>query len=95
MTTLDRNDWVTSPYTKELIEHLVAGRNEIATSMGDGMCAGDSVDITAMSYANNIGKINMLHLTLDYIEHGLVEEESEEDGEETPGNTAESYDDED
>ena len=90
MTTLDRSDWLSSPYTKELIEHLVAGRGEIATSMGDGMCAGDSVDITAMAYANNIGKINMLHLTLDYIEHGLVEEESEE----TPGNTVENYDDE-
>ena len=93
MTTLDRNDWVTSPYTKELIEHLVAGRGEIATSMGDGMCAGDSVDITAMAYANNIGKINMLNLTLDYIEHGVAEEESEEDDGETSGNTAESYND--
>ena len=90
MSTLDRSDWLSNPYTKELIEHLKGGQKQIEEMLGMGNSLGDDVGTTALAYSRETGKMAMLYLTLDYIEHGLVEEESEE----TPGNTVENYDDE-
>jgi len=90
MTTLDRSDWISSPYTKELIEHLENGRKEIEGAMGLGVFTGDGMDQTAMGYVNAVGRVSMLHLVLDYIEHGLPEVEDDAEG-----NVAEEYADED
>ena len=89
MTTLDRSDWKSSPFTKELIEHLEGGRREIEEALGLGAFTADDAAKTAMGYVNAVGRLSMLGLVLDYVEHGPLEDRPDEDDSE--GNVAEEY----
>lgn len=93
MSELDRSDWLSSPYTKELIKDMDEIKRHLEESLGGGCCAGDTIDTTAQAYANIIGRISSI---TDILDEFILKTEVEEpkDYDVSPGNVAESYNDE-
>ena len=87
----DRYAWKNMVYTQELVNYLKAAKNELQDLFSRGALCGETIDATAMSHVEIIGRCKLINTVIELIAEGIPSnEEDEKDKEIEP---AEEYSD--
>ena len=78
----DRYAWKNMVYTQELINYLRSAKNELQELFSKGALCGETIDATAMSHVEIIGRCKLIDAVIELIEEGVPSNDEEEDKEE-------------
>ena len=87
----DRYAWKNMVYTQELTNHLKAAKNELQDLFSKGALCGETMDATAMSHVEIIGRCKLIDAVVELIEEGIPSEEEVEGKVEVPPSPTEDY----
>tara|TARA_R100001594_G_scaffold147050_1_gene199470 strand:- start:344 stop:619 length:276 start_codon:yes stop_codon:yes gene_type:complete len=87
----DRYAWKNMVYTQELTNHLKAAKNELQDLFSKGALCGETVDATAMSHIEIIGRCKLIDAVIELIDEGVPS--NEEDDKDEKVETTEEYSD--
>ena len=72
--------WKGMVYTQELVNYLKTAKNELQDLFAKGALCGETMDATAMSHVEIIGRCKLIDAVIELIEEGIPSnEEGEED----------------
>ena len=75
----DRYAWKNMVYTKELVAYLKTAKKELQDLFSRGALCGETVDATALSHVEIIGRCKLIDAVVELINEGLpVNEEGKE-----------------
>ena len=75
----DRYAWKNMVYTQELVNYLKAAKKELQELFSKGALCGETVDATAMTHVEIIGRCKLIDAVVELINEGLpVNEEGKE-----------------
>ena len=75
----DRYAWKNMVYTQELINYLRSAKNELQELFSKGALCGETMDTTAMTHVEIIGRCKLIDAVVELINEGLpVNEEGKE-----------------
>ena len=75
----DRYAWKSMVYTQELINYLKLAKSELQDLFSKGALCGETVDATAMSHVEIIGRCKLIDAVIELIDEGIPSREEEED----------------
>ena len=75
----DRYAWKGMVYTQELVNYLKTAKNELQDLFSKGALCGETVDATAMSHVEIIGRCKLIDAVIELIDEGIPSGEKEED----------------
>ena len=85
----DRYAWKNMVYTRELVDYLKLAKTELQDLFSKGALCGETVDSTAMSHVEIIGRCKLIDAVIELIDEGVPSNEEEKEGK--PKETAEDY----
>ena len=85
----DRYAWKNMLYTQELISYLKTAKKELQDLFSRGALCGETMDTTAMTHVEIIGRCKLIDAVIDLIEEGIPVIEGEE--KDTENSPAEDY----
>ena len=74
----DRYAWKNMLYTQELISYLKTAKKELQDLFSRGALCGETMDTTAMTHVEIIGRCKLIDAVIDLIEEGIPVIEGEE-----------------
>ena len=74
----DRYAWKNMLYTQELISYLKTAKKELQDLFSRGALCGETMDTTAMTHIEIIGRCKLIDAVIDLIEEGIPVIEGEE-----------------
>ena len=75
----DRYAWKNMVYTQELVNYLKTAKKELQNLFARGALCGETMDATAMSHVEIIGRCKLIDAVVELINEGLpVNEEGKE-----------------
>ena len=77
----DRYAWKNMVYTQELVNYLKAAKNELKDLFSKGALCGETIDATAMSHVEIIGRCKLIDAVIELIDEGIPSNDEEEDKE--------------
>ena len=75
----DRYAWKGMVYTQELVNYLKAAKKELQDLFAKGALCGETMDATAMSHVEIIGRCKLIDAVIELIDEGIPSSEKEED----------------
>ena len=76
----DRYAWKGMVYTQELVDYLKTAKKELQDLFSRGALCGETMDATAMSHIEIIGRCKLIDAVIELIDEGIPSsEEAEED----------------
>jgi len=75
----DRYAWKGMVYTQELVNYLKAAKKELQELFSKGALCGETVDATAMTHVEIIGRCKLIDAVIQLIDEGVPSEENEEE----------------
>mgnify|MGYP001327432866 CR=1 FL=1 len=78
----DRYAWKNMVYTQELINYLKRAKVELQELFSKGGFCGETIDSTAMSHVEIIGRCKLIDAVIELVEEGIPSNNEEEDKEE-------------
>ena len=85
----DRYAWKNMLYTQELVSYLKTAKKELQDLFSRGALCGETMDTTAMTHVEIIGRWKLIDAVIDLIEEGIPVIEGEE--KDTENSPAEDY----
>ena len=85
----DRYAWKNMLYTQELVSYLKTAKKELQDLFSRGALCGETMDTTAMTHIEIIGRCKLIDAVIDLIEEGIPVIEGEE--KDTENSPAEDY----
>tara|TARA_R100001082_G_scaffold73012_2_gene41854 strand:- start:36 stop:311 length:276 start_codon:yes stop_codon:yes gene_type:complete len=81
----DRYAWKNMVYTQELVNYLKAAKNELQELFSKGALCGETMDTTAMTHVEIIGRCKLIDAVVELIDEGVpsTEEDDKDKKEET------------
>ena len=79
----DRYAWKNMVYTQELVNYLKAAKNELQELFSKGALCGETMDTTAMTHVEIIGRCKLIDAVIELVDEGVPSEEEEDQKEET------------
>jgi len=81
----DRYAWKNMVYTQELVNYLKAAKNELQELFSKGALCGETMDTTAMTHVEIIGRCKLIDAVVELIDEGVpsIEEDDKDKKEET------------
>ena len=75
----DRYAWKGMVYTQELVNYLKSAKQELQNLFSQGALCGETMDTTAMTHIEIIGRFKLIDAVIELIEEGVpvTEEEKE------------------
>ena len=70
----DRYAWKGMVYTQELVNYLKAAKGELQDLFSKGGFCGETMDATAMSHVEIIGRCKLIDAVIELIEEGIPSE---------------------
>ena len=70
----DRYAWKGIVYTQELVNYLKAAKGELQDLFSKGGFCGETIDATAMSHVEIIGRCKLIDAVVELIEEGIPSE---------------------
>ena len=70
----DRYAWKNMVYTKELVDYLKTAKKELQDLFSRGALCGETVDATALSHVEIIGRCKLIDAVVELIEEGIPSE---------------------
>jgi len=82
----DRYAWKGMVYTQELVNYLKAAKKELQDLFAKGALCGETMDTTAMSHIEIIGRCKLIDAVIELIDEGIPsnEEEGKVEGPQSP-----------
>ena len=82
----DRYAWKGMVYTQELVNYLKLAKKELQDLFAKGALCGETIDATAMSHVEIIGRCKLIDAVVELIEEGIPsgEEEGKVEGPPSP-----------
>jgi hypothetical protein len=74
----DRYAWKNMVYTQELVNYLKAAKKELQELFSKGALCGETVDATAMTHVEIIGRCKLIDAVIELIDEGVPSEENED-----------------
>jgi len=74
----DRYAWKNMLYTQELVSYLKTAKKELQDLFSRGALCGETMDTTAMTHIEIIGRCKLIDAVIDLIEEGIPVIEGEE-----------------
>ena len=74
----DRYAWKNMLYTQELVSYLKTAKKELQDLFSRGALCGETMDTTAMTHVEIIGRCKLIDAVIDLIEEGIPVIEGEE-----------------
>ena len=74
----DRYAWKGMVYTQELVNYLKSAKQELQNLFSQGALCGETMDTTAMTHIEIIGRCKLIDAVIDLIEEGIPVIEGEE-----------------
>ena len=87
----DRYAWKSMVYTQELVNYLKAAKSELQDLFSKGALCGETVDATAMSHVEIIGRCKLIDAVIELVDEGVPS--NEEDDKDKEVGTTEEYSD--
>jgi len=78
----DRYAWKGMVYTQELVNYLKSAKQELQNLFSQGALCGETMDTTAMTHIEIIGRCKLIDAVIELIEEGVPSNDEEEDKEE-------------
>ena len=78
----DRYAWKGMVYTQELVNYLKTAKKEMQDIFSRGALCGETIDATAMSHVEIIGRCKLIDAVVDLVNEGVPSVEEEEKAEE-------------
>jgi hypothetical protein len=75
----DRYAWKGMVYTQELVNYLKGAKKELQDLFAKGALCGETMDATAMSHVEIIGRCKLIDAVIELIDEGIPSGEKEED----------------
>jgi len=85
----DRYAWKNMVYTRELVDYLKLAKKELQDLFSKGALCGETMDTTAMSHVEIIGRCKLIDAVIELVDEGVPS--TEEETEEKPKETSEDY----
>ena len=79
----DRYAWKNMLYTQELVSYLKTAKKELQDLFSRGALCGETVDATALSHVEIIGRCKLIDAVIELVDEGVPSEEEEDQKEET------------
>ena len=81
----DRYAWKNMVYTQESVNYLKAAKNELQELFSKGALCGETMDTTAMTHVEIIGRCKLIDAVVELIDEGVpsIEEDDKDKKEET------------
>ena len=77
----DRYAWKNMVYTQELVNYLKSAKGELKDLFSKGALCGETIDATAMSHVEIIGRCKLIDAVIELIDEGIPSNDEEEDKE--------------
>ena len=87
----DRYAWKSMVYTQELLNYLKSAKKELQDLFSKGALCGETMDATAMSHIEIIGRCKLIDTVIELINEGVPS--NEEDNKDEEIEPAEEYSD--
>ena len=87
----DRYAWKKMVYTQELVNYLKGAKTELQNLFSRGALCGETIDATAMSHVEIIGRCKLIDAVIELINEGVPS--NEEDNKDEEIEPAEEYSD--
>ena len=88
----DRYAWKSMVYTQELVNYLKAAKKELQDLFAKGALCGETMDATAMSHVEIIGRCKLIDAVIELVDEGIPSNEVEEEGKvEEPPSPSKDY----
>ncbi len=87
----DRYAWKKMVYTQELVNYLKGAKTELQNLFSRGALCGETIDATAMSHVEIIGRCKLIDTVIELINEGVPS--NEEDNKDEEIEPAEEYSD--
>ena len=75
----DRYAWKGMVYTQELVDYLKTAKKELQDLFSRGALCGETMDATAMSHVEIIGRCKLIDAVIELIDEGIPSNEKEEE----------------
>mgnify|MGYP003645273345 CR=1 FL=1 len=75
----DRYAWKGMVYTQELVNYLKTAKQELQDLFAKGAFCGETIDTTAMTHVEIIGRCKLIDAVLEAVDEGIPSGEEEED----------------
>ena len=75
----DRYAWKGMVYTQELVNYLKSAKKELQDLFAKGAFCGETIDTTAMTHVEIIGRCKLIDAVLEAVDEGIPSGEEEED----------------
>ena len=86
----DRYAWKNMVYTQELVNYLKTAKKELQNLFARGALCGETMDATAMSHVEIIGRCKLIDAVVELIDEGIPSNEENEEKKEVV-ETTEDY----
>tara|TARA_R110002020_G_scaffold440986_1_gene651693 strand:+ start:1465 stop:1740 length:276 start_codon:yes stop_codon:yes gene_type:complete len=78
----DRYAWKGMVYTQELVNYLKTAKGELQDLFSRGALCGETMDTTAMTHVEIIGRCKLIDAVIDLINEGIPSDEQTEETQE-------------
>ena len=75
----DRYAWKGMVYTQELVNYLKSAKKELQDLFAKGALCGETMDATAMSHVEIIGRCKLIDAVIELIDEGIPSNDEEEE----------------
>ena len=75
----DRYAWKGMVYTQELVNYLKTAKNELQDLFSKGALCGETMDATAMSHVEIIGRCKLIDAVIELIDEGIPSNDEEDE----------------
>jgi len=73
----DRYAWKNMGYTQELVNYLKTAKKELQNLFARGALCGETMDATAMSHVEIIGRCKLIDAVVELIDEGVPSDEED------------------
>jgi len=73
----DRYAWKNMGYTQELVNYLKTAKKELQNLFARGALCGETMDATAMSHVEIIGRCKLIDAVVELIDEGIPSDEED------------------
>jgi hypothetical protein len=73
----DRYAWKNMGYTQELVTYLKTAKKELQNLFARGALCGETMDATAMSHVEIIGRCKLIDAVVELIDEGIPSDEED------------------